>query len=278
MLQTLQFSIDETRCTRCGQCAKDCPTRIIAQQGDALPSIIDERAQHCMMCQHCLAVCPTAALSIFGRKPEDSLPLADDSFPTLEVMTRFVRGRRSIRQYRQENVDPALLRQLLATLANVPTGANQRQLTFTVIDDLAVMQQLQQNVMTGLREAAAANRIPPHYAYLHHAVSLPARYGTALLFRTAPHALIVSAPPQALCPTEDIPLALAYFELLAQCAGLGTVWWGMLRMVLETLPELKTFLDLPEGHHYYAMLFGLPAVHYPRTVQRDDAAVIKRVG
>ena len=52
----------------------------------------------------------------------------------------------------------------------------------------------------------------------------------------------------------------------------------MLSMALETVPALKAELDLPADHRYYAMLFGIPAVHYPRTVQRDDAAVVKRVG
>jgi hypothetical protein len=66
------------------------------------------------------------------------------------------------------------------------------------------------------------------------------------------------------------------FELLAQSAGLGTVWCGLLKLAFESAPTLKSLVDLPPGHHYYAMLFGHPAVHYARTVQRDDAATIKR--
>ena len=278
MLQTLQFSIDAARCTRCGQRARDCLARVIAQEGDALPRIIREHAQYCIMCQHCLAICPTAALSILGRDPADSLPLTVDSFPTLEAMTRFVRGRRSVRRYQDADIDPALLRQLLATLANAPTGGNRRQLTFTVIDDRAVMRQFQQQVMAGLREAAAAKRIPPRLLYLQRAAGHSFARGAEIIFRGAPHALLVSAPPDAFCPHEDISLTLAYFELLAQSAGLGTCWWGMLKMVLELLPELKTFLDLPADHFYYGILFGLPAVSYARTVQRDDGAVIKTVG
>ncbi len=239
--------------------------------------IVPEKAQYCIGCQHCLAICPNAALSIHGVRPVDSLPLDEHSFPTLEEMSRFVRGRRSIRQYRKANVDPELLRQLLGTLAYAPTGANRRNLTFTVVDELAVMREFQQLVMNTLREAAKANRIPPHLLYLQRAAVHPFERGAAILFRNAPHALVVSASPEALCPHEDIALTLAYFELLAQSAGLGTVWWGMLKMLLETLPELKTFLELPADHHYYGMLFGLPAVSYPRTVQRDDSAVIKTV-
>ena len=103
------------------------------------------------------------------------------------------------------------------------------------------------------------------------------RHGADILFRGAPHILVVSAPPDAPCASEDVTLALAYFDLLAQSAGLGTVWCGMLKMVLKTLPDLKALIGVPPGHAHYGMLFGIPAVHYARTVQRDDAAVVKRV-
>jgi hypothetical protein len=51
----------------------------------------------------------------------------------------------------------------------------------------------------------------------------------------------------------------------------------MLSMTMELIPELKAFWNLPPKHHYYAMLFGVPAVHYARTVQREDGAVIRRI-
>lgn len=273
----LQFCVDDSKCTRCRQCVHDCPARIITQKRDALPFVEAEQETACMQCQHCLAVCPTGALSIFGRNPADSIPLSSASFPTFEQMNRLVRGRRSVRQYQDANVDPALLHQLLTTLANVPTGVNSRKLTFSVIDDKAVMERFQHLVMEELSTAATEERIPAHLAYLHTIVSWKYEYGVKLLFRTAPHALLVSAPPDAPCPVQDIALTLAYFELLAQSAGLGTVWWGMLSMVLQTIPSLKSFWGLPADHHYYAMLFGIPAVQYARTVQRDEAAIIKSV-
>jgi hypothetical protein len=65
--------------------------------------------------------------------------------------------------------------------------------------------------------------------------------------------------------------------LLAQSAGLGTVWCGLLKLAFESAPELKSLVGLPADHHYYAMLFGPPAIRFARSVQRDDAAEIRRV-
>jgi len=92
-----------------------------------------------------------------------------------------------------------------------------------------------------------------------------------------------AAPPHRLgaadapCPNEDVALALAYFELLAQSAGWGTVWCGLLKMALQQMPALKPLYDLPAEHVYYAMLFGVPTWRYPRTVQRDRGAEVRRI-
>jgi nitroreductase/Pyruvate/2-oxoacid:ferredoxin oxidoreductase delta subunit len=273
----LQFSVDAARCNFCGQCVSDCPASIIEQEGLALPFIRPGREADCLQCQHCLAICPPGAISILGRNPDQSLPLAAESLPNLDQMTRLVRGRRSFRHYEDANVDPALVRRLLDALANAPTGVNRRKLTFTVIDDKAVMQRFREKAMAGLVAAAQAGRIPPQLAYLQNLIPLYVEQGIDVVFRGAPHALIVSSPPDAPCPPQDIALALAYFELMAQSDGLGTVWCGLMKMTLEAVPELKPVLGLPADHVYYCMLFGPPAMRYARTVQRDDAAKIHRV-
>jgi nitroreductase/Pyruvate/2-oxoacid:ferredoxin oxidoreductase delta subunit len=273
----LQFVVDDAKCTRCGQCVLDCPSRIIEQAGDAAPFIRPENETRCIQCQHCLAVCPPAAVSIFGRDPTRSLTLKAGSFPDVETMITLVRGRRSVRRYRDENVDPALIQRLLAALSNAPSGINRRALTLSVIDDRAVMQRFRLKAMDGLAAIDKAGRAPAQFAYLMQAVPLWFDKGVDVVFRGAPHLLIVSAAPESVCPHEDVNLALAYFELMAQSAGLGTLWCGMAKMSMELLPELKESVGLKPGHYYYPMLFGVPSFRYARTVQREDAARIHRV-
>jgi Fe-S-cluster-containing hydrogenase component 2 len=273
----LNFTVDDKRCVRCGNCAKDCIANIIEQKGKDLPSIKPEQEENCLQCQHCLAVCPVGAISIFGHNPADSLELKAGSLPPLSQMTNLIRGRRSIRHYRDENVEPVLLKNLLATVANAPTGINQRKLTFTVIDDNAVMERFRDKALKELHQSIKDGRVAESAGYLLEAVPAWFERKQDIVFRGAPHLLIVSAPPDAPCPQEDVVLALAYFELIAQSAGLGTVWCGLVKWLLEILPDLKPVLGLPADHKYYCMLFGVPAIRFARTVQRDDAAVVKRV-
>lgn len=273
----LQFKINHAKCTKCDLCVLDCPSRIIERSGDAVPLIRPENEERCIRCQHCLAVCPTAAVSIFGRDPSRSLSLAAGSFPSPDQMILLVRGRRSVRRYRDENVDPKLLQQLLAALGNVPTAVNRMPLTFSVIDNKDAMQRFRARTLAALSEAVKSGRVPEQHAYLAHAVPAWFDQKVDVIFRGAPHLLLVSAGPESVCPTEDVNLALAYFELLAQSAGLGTVWCGLAKMAMELLPELKDAVGLPAGHFYYTMLFGLPAVSYARTVQRDDGARFRTI-
>ena len=273
----LDFKVSNENCTRCGACANECPTRIIRQEGNEFPAIAADDEANCMRCQHCLAICPTAAISILGKDPADSLPLDAAQLPTLDATERLVRGNRSVRNFREEDVDSELIDRLLAAAANAPAGANRRDLTFSVIDTREALVKLRAKVLEALRDAMEAGKIPEEMAYLQMAVPAFFNYGADVIFRGAPHILIVSAGPEALCPNEDVTIALSTFDLLATSAGLGTVWCGMLRMAFETLPELKQLVDLPPDAHYYAMLFGTPDVHYARTVQRDDSATIRHL-
>jgi nitroreductase len=150
-------------------------------------------------------------------------------------------------------------------------------LTFSVIDDKAAMQRFRIKTYSALAEAEKAGRVPEPYAYLMQAVPAWFEKKEDMIFRGAPHLLVVSATPESVCPQEDVNLAVAYFELMAQSAGLGTVWCGLVKMALELRPELKNDLGLHPGQFYYSMLFGVPAVRYARTVQRDGTDRIRRI-
>lgn len=275
-MKNINFSIDKNKCISCNACVKDCPRDIIKNPDGRIPGIPPELAADCLECQHCLAVCPTAAISILGVSPDDCLPLTIGTLPTLAQETRLLRGRRSVRQFLRQNVNPGQIQELLATVANSPTGCNDRALRFTVIDDLAVMQRLLVRLVNLLEVELNQGRLDAE-SFLAEAVTAYRKDGTDNFFRGAPHALIVSAGPAATCPVEDANIALAYFELLSQSAGLGTLWCGMLKFALDAAPELKKLLKLDGEQYFYTVLFGIPAVHYARTVQRDNAAEVRRI-
>ena len=269
----LNFTVDPDKCIQCDACVKDCITGIITRT-DQVPAVLPEHEQFCLECQHCLAVCPTGAVSIFGLDPENSLALTPETLPTARQMHTLIRGRRSVRQFKQENVASESIDALLATLANSPTGCNDRDLHFLLLDGRATMASLLDRVVGALEERVRTDKPLPEY--LRQAVAGYRENGVDIFFRNAPHLLIAYAGDRANCPKEDVDLALAYFELLAQCSGIGTTWCGFLKMITDAAPELRAYLGLGPETHFYAMLFGYPDVHYARTVQRDTAATVQR--
>jgi ferredoxin len=272
-----QFVVDRAACDHCGLCVNDCPVRIIELDEFGFPAVSAEREAQCIGCEHCLAICPTGAVTVQGVRPENSKCVTADGLPTFEQMDRLVRSRRSVRQYRQDNVDPNLIARLLDALGHAPTGGNVRQLRFTLIENRDTLTKLRTQMHEAIVTAADRGLLPPRALFLAETVKCWRNERRDHLFRGAPHLLVVSAPPTTPCPQQDVPLTLAYFELLAQSAGLGTVWFGYLKVILEALPSLKALLNLEQDHVYYGILFGNPATKYVRTVQREGSAQLYRL-
>lgn len=274
----LRFTVDEKACTRCGLCVADCPARIIAMADGGYPAIAPDKEASCYRCQHCLAICPTAAVSILGLKPENSRPLTGN-YPAPEQLETLIKGRRSVRRYREENLEPDLLQRLLEVAWHAPTGVNSRQVRFTVVDDRAKLAVLRDEVMAGLGRLVRENALPEGLGFFADFVQLWEEKGIDTLFRGAPHLLVASVPKDVPSPLPDCLIALSYLELYAQTNGVGTVWDGLAKWAINDLvPETRRRLGIPDDHLVgYCMAFGRPAVHYARTVQHGPA-LIRRFG
>jgi nitroreductase/NAD-dependent dihydropyrimidine dehydrogenase PreA subunit len=269
----LDFHVNNKTCTSCGLCVVDCPAAIIKLDGN-MPVIAAEDEVKCYQCQHCLAVCPTGAVSILGVDPAATTSLAG-KFPLPDAMEALIKGRRTVRFYKDEDLDPALIDRLLDVTGHAPTGKNARQVRLTVIDTRKAMHLFRAKMMAALRKAVDAGRILPERAAFSYIVERWESAGLDIVFRGAPHLLVASAPRTCPTPEADCFIALSYFELMAQSLGLGTVWAGLVTWAINGIaPELRGDLRIPGDHVLvYAMMFGRPAVKYQRTVQRKPAVI-----
>lgn len=274
----INFKVDSTKCTRCSQCVNDCPVHII-DMGEGLPFIKEGQEEDCVKCQHCLAICPKGAVSILDKSPENSIKI-NNNFPKFSEMEVLAKGRRSVRKYKNENVDRELLSKLLSTALHAPTGVNSMQTDFFVVDDKDVMNSIRLEVYKGIAECVKKDSLPIGMEFFKDFLEKWEARGIDNIFRHAPHMLIATADRTiSHTPNEDSIIALSYFELLAASAGLGTVWCGLGKWAINTvLEDMKKRLGIPDNHLIgYVMMFGKPAIKYFRTVQRETDSKIHSI-
>jgi len=271
----INFVVDREKCTKCCECVEDCAYDVI-EMSKGYPAVVEDKERECIQCFHCFIVCPTAALSIFGKDPSDSEPLRKEEFPNSEQMESLIKGRRTVRRYKKEPVDPKIIANMLEVLSYSPTSRNNQQLMFTIIDNPETMQKIRHKTMEGIRECLVTDNLPPGLEFYDRLLEAWDK-GRDLIFRGAPHMLIVSTPADGPTPMQDTVIALSYFELLAQSMGLGTVWNGLAYNAINAIvPEMKKHLGIPDSHAIgFTMSFGKPAVKYYRTVQKRKAAINK---
>lgn len=264
---THQFQVDQLKCIRCGECVNDCPVNILVI-GEAAPFVADGRGGDCIGCQHCLAVCPEGAVSVLGLRPTDSLALNNVEPPSFAQIDRLVRGRRSVRRYRDEPIDQAIIEKLLRTAFHAPSGRNDRQVSYSVVGSLEVMQRVREQVYDGLSKLISKQELPAGCEFFVDIVNGWKMYQADVLFRWAPHLLVACAPDDSPSGEADSIISLSYFEIAAQTQGIGTLWNGLIKMAMRMLPEMRTTLAIPEDNRVaFAMSFGWPAVDYARSVQ-----------
>ena len=255
------ITIDKEKCIRCGLCISDCLSSCIEFDEDNFPKMTAE--ERCISCQHCLAICPTGALSFNEKHPENSQAVDYNNILGL------IKSRRSVRQYKDEEISEETFGKLKEMLPFIPTGCNSHSLHFSIVEKKSAMDTIRNRVNELLIKTMSYKALAP-------IVNKFSKYkdafinGEDVIFRGAPHMVVVSSPVTAPCATVDPIIALSYFELYAQHLGLGTCWCGFAQVCLKIFPEICEMLEIPSGYKpVYVMLLGIPAVKYQRTIQPE---------
>ena len=267
------ITVDPSKCTRCGRCVADCIVQVIRMDRGGLPSIPEKFERYCMGCQHCLAVCPAGAIVCDGHAPENCVPAGP--MPDEARMMNLIRQRRSVRNYRQENLPPEVMDKLLASLRWIPTGCNDHRLAFTVIDDMAKMEPFRARMLKITRfliKSGIMRIVYPGYKRFEAAML----GGRDFVFRGAPHMIVAATPKNAPCGRFDVAIALTQFDLYAQSLGVATCWCGFAYYAFTLNRGMRKLLRLPKGYRVGAvMLFGPPAVTYPRATDPDPYTIVR---
>jgi len=284
MKQTIHVDLDT--CTACGLCAADCSVQALVSDPQGAPTL--SRPEDCEDCGHCVAVCPTGALSLSTLDAAAFRPVDRARLPDADTMQLALSSQRSCRHFRDRPVDRATIERLVATAQMAPSAKNSQEREYIVVRDPAVLDALRRDVAASIPgyTRLVGWLIGPLLSWMlsdgaRHALGRMHRSFLATLrrldrgedriFYGAPAVVFVCAPAKDSFGAHNAVLAQQYIALQAQAMGLGSCIMGY---ALAAKKALKRHLPVPPEYQVYgALALGYPSVRHRRTVARKPAPV-----
>ncbi len=266
---------DESTCKKDGICARECPLAIIRlKDGDGFPEIVPGGEEMCLLCGHCVAVCPRGALSHAKIPLEACLPISKDLDISEDQAIQFLRSRRSIRLFKDRSVEREQVQKLIEIARYAPTGSNTQSVEWTVFTDKSKIHNLAALTVEWMKNVKENHpQAVRDFPYIPMIIA-GWKLGMDAVLRNAPALVIASSPQRNTSGMADLSIALSYLELAAPKLGLGTCWAGLLQGGLMSWQPLKEAIGLPEGHvHHYPMMLGYPKFKYFRMPERKEPTI-----
>ncbi len=288
-----QVRIDSQTCESCGLCVVTCPMAIFTQNGQST-QVIEERAEKCIGCGHCMMICSTQSVFVDDLSYEtDFIDLVKNKVSADDFENLLI-SRRSVRVYRDKPVPREMLERIVEMITYAPMGFTPHKNAITVVSHRETIEQalptivmmyetLQERVAKPVSRYFIKRMLDPAgFAALDEHVMPTMKYRLPemragkydTITRGAPAMLLFHAPLIAAHHEEDSFIALAYGLLAAHALGLGACAIGLIPPVVNRSKELQALFQIPEGDEVTAcMVLGYSKYRFKRGIRREMAGV-----
>ncbi len=282
-------SIDQNLCTRCGLCSTRCLMNYRETDGVVTSSA---SAATCNLCGHCVALCPTGAITHHKMDMENFVELGAETRFDPDRFKLFVRSRRSHRLFEDKAVPKELLEKLVDICRYAPTGSNRQTVEITILQDRDKIQRLSDHTVDFFEnridelekeagEYAAAGKDLPQttksaltMADTLKRVVMARKFGMEVIFHRAPAVMLFHSPTDTSTPKDDCVIASTTVTLAARTLSLETCYIGLFEFVANRYPPIIRELGLPAGHRVFSILvLGYPKLKFLRAVDRKPMKV-----
>ncbi|MFC1705622.1 nitroreductase family protein [Planctomycetota bacterium] len=284
--------VDLETCKGDGICAEVCPEKVLAM-ADGKAVTVEARADACIMCGQCVAVCPTESLRMPKLPMEDFQDLRKRPFSYSEF-SDFLKGRRSVRVFKDQPVERKLIEDVTEAAATAPMGFPPHTTEVLVIDrreelaflltelvkDYEVLLKGFSNplirAMIRLR-AGAESYLALRDFILDVAKNANEAYredGSDLYMHNAPVLMLFHASRWAICSEENAHLVCHHAMLAAVSMGLGTTILGIVPPIVDRSKVLRQRYGIPRQNKVLtSLILGHPKYKYRKSIRRNLAGV-----
>jgi nitroreductase len=152
-------------------------------------------------------------------------------------LSHAIAGRRTVREYRPQQVGEETIRRLIGAAVQAPSAVNEQPWAFTVVRDEGILDRLSREAKAHMRATMPPGPRSEHFASLLADPDFQ-------IFYHAPVLIVISAASQGPWIVEDCALAAENLMLAAYGEGLGSGWIGFAQSYLNTQAG-KDLLGLP---------------------------------
>jgi NAD-dependent dihydropyrimidine dehydrogenase PreA subunit/nitroreductase len=261
--------VDKQECTGCGSCVKICHEDCMALDNGTVAI----NYELCSTCSQCIAICPRRALSWDGVAP---VAFDETRLPTPEQLDELLKQRRTIRFFKPEKLDRALLKEIVGYGIHSPT--NNYALRAIVVDDRQIMDALERVHLQFVsrvynlffRSKTAFNLLRKLTPTLDpkDKVKMKGVLERGDDFCHPPAIVFIVGDKRIALSEASVQYALYNMILYAQTKGIGSRLKGIGQIIFDRSRRAKERLGLQKHEHILGMLeLGYPAVKFRNKVE-----------
>ncbi|MFX1311712.1 MAG: nitroreductase family protein [Promethearchaeota archaeon] len=265
------IGIDKDKCSNCKQCISVCG-RGYFYENENEEIFFNDTLESCILCGHCIAICPEDAIKTKDLDDVDTFPGIDspETIIDYDKMYKLLRSKRSIRRYKSKKVPQELIQKVFTAMRYAPSAGNARLWRYLILSNPEKIESLSNEIVKTNYQYMGFNSVEQALE------SLKSR-GRNLFFN-APHVIILYYETVEKIGTligfrgNDAGIAITYGMLAAESLGLGTCWIGALQGAIPMNREILNILGI-KGYVLGAFTLGYPAVKYLRTTPRPPLKI-----
>jgi nitroreductase/NAD-dependent dihydropyrimidine dehydrogenase PreA subunit len=270
----ITIEVDRKTCKGDGRCVEICPVQILRMnEAGGVPEFIPGGEDLCINCGHCFASCPHGSIRLSTMSVDQAARLDYAALPKPEQVELLLKGRRSIRLYKDQPVSKESVEKLLDIARYAPSGINRQPVNWAVIMGKEKVHDLSAAVAKFMDDLIKSKSPMAESLRFDRLVNAWNK-GQDLICREAPCVIIAYGLRDDLIAAQSCVISAEYLELAAYGFGFGSCWAGYVSMAINMSDEVRKFVGISSrAQAGAAMMIGYAKYRYPRIPLRNPAQI-----